>query len=83
MNNVIDILENKILENYPEVLDILLRDHTTQKNIIWATDNYENYGEDYSAKNQIMYENCQIITVRIQKDAVSQQILETIAAKRQ
>lgn len=30
---------------------------------------------------QTMYENCQIIMVRIQKDAFSQQILETIAAK--
>ena len=41
----IDILENDILEKYPEVLDTLLRDHTTQKNIFWATNNYEHLGK--------------------------------------
>ena len=37
----VDILENDILKKYPGVLDILLRDHTTQKNIFWATNNYQ------------------------------------------
>jgi len=40
MSNDVDILENEIREKYPKVLDILLRDHTTRKNIFWATDNY-------------------------------------------
>ncbi len=52
----IDIRENHILELYPDVLDILLIDHTKnqhqnikEKNIIWATDMYEaKYGNDYS-----------------------------------
>jgi len=38
MSNEVDILENEIRNKYPEVLEILLRDHTTQKNIFWATD---------------------------------------------
>ena len=33
MSNEIDILENDLRVQYPEVLEILLRDHTTQKNI--------------------------------------------------
>ena len=45
-NNEIDIKENNLREQYPEVLEALLRDHTTQKNIFWATDNYQDQGED-------------------------------------
>lgn len=46
MNSLID------LKSYPvrTVLPILLRDQTTQQNIIWATDTYEAYGEKYGAK---------------------------------
>ena len=40
MENEVDILENDIREQYPEVLETLLRDHTTQQNIFWATENY-------------------------------------------
>lgn len=43
----IDILENEILEKYPNVLDILLRDQTTQKNIFWATDDYQDLGTEF------------------------------------
>ena len=36
---------------YPvrDVLPILLKDRTTEKNIIWAADTYEEYGEEYRA----------------------------------
>lgn len=34
-------------------LDILLKDMTTGKNIIWATDAYEEYGEGFRDKNQL------------------------------
>lgn len=43
----IDIFENDILKKYPEVLDILLCDRTTGKNIFWATDNYQDLGSLY------------------------------------
>ncbi len=73
----IDILEDEILEKYPEVLDILLKDQTTQKNIIWATNNYEHLGELYSEKNQIKSElitgvNGDVIMPRVQKDKILQ-----------
>ncbi len=42
-----DILENDILKKYPEVLNILLCDQTTNRNIFWATDNYQYLGDDY------------------------------------
>lgn len=59
------------------VLHILLRDRTTEQNIIWATDTYESYGEGYSAKEPITAalvtgENSNIIQPRIQK-AISDQ----------
>lgn len=78
MRTEIDILENEILEKYPEVLDILLRDQTTQKNIIWATSNYEHLGESYLESKQIKSElitgvNGDVIMPRVQKDQILQQ----------
>lgn len=78
MRTEIDILENELLENYPEVLEILLRDHTTQRNIIWATKNYEHLGEDYFSEKNIESEhitgvNGNVIMPRVQKDELLQQ----------
>lgn len=74
----IDILENDILEKYPEVLDILLRDHTTQQNIFWATDNYKELGKHYQFLSPILTEwitgeNGHIIMPRVKKDKNLQQ----------
>lgn len=78
MRKEIDILENEILEKYPEVLDILLRDQTTQKNIIWATNNYEYLGKYYLESNPIKSKhitgiNGNVIMPRVQKDEILQQ----------
>ena len=52
----IDISENT-LRNRGRVLDILLQDKTSRRNIIWATDSYTNkYGKDYAPKKQIKRE---------------------------
>lgn len=77
MDIEIDILENEILEKYLDVLDILLQDHTTQKNIFWATDNYELLGEEYSFEAPILVhlitgENGNVIMPRVQKDQILQ-----------
>jgi len=74
----IDILENEIVDQYPNVLEILLRDHTTQKNIFWATDNYRHLGKPYSSDSQILPElitgeKGNIIMPRVHKDKVLQQ----------
>jgi hypothetical protein len=73
----IDILESEIIEQYPNVLDILLRDHTTQKNIFWATNNYSHIGESYCFSSQIVPELItgdygSIIMPRVHKDKILQ-----------
>jgi len=78
MENLVDIKENDIREQYPEVLEILLRDHTTQQNIFWATDNYHYLGENYAFAAPILPElitgdNGNIIMPRVQKDKEMQQ----------
>jgi hypothetical protein len=74
----IDILENEILEQYPDVLPNLLRDHTTQKNIFWATENYQHLGSKYGFNSEILPElitgeNGNIIMPRVHKDKILQQ----------
>lgn len=48
----IDIKES-ILRRTGDLLDILLVDRTTKKNIIWATDSYENLGKEFESNNRI------------------------------
>jgi hypothetical protein len=50
---IADILEEDILQLSKPVLDNLLKDRTTRKNIIWATDDYEYLGVDYDAQCEI------------------------------
>lgn len=53
MDYSIDILEEDICVLDSDVLNILLKDRTTRKNIIWATSDYESLGREYSAKCEI------------------------------
>ena len=52
-----DILENNLSEQYPEAFTQLLRDHTTQKNIFWATHDYESLGAGFQYSDNILPEN--------------------------
>lgn len=52
----INISENEILRSSPELLRELLRDHTTGKNIFWATHDYEELGTEYSYHSPILPE---------------------------
>lgn len=77
MQVVIDILENELIEKYPDVLGILLRDQTTQKNIFWATDNYEHLGDTYKFNSEILPElitgeKGNVIMPRVHKDKILQ-----------
>lgn len=77
MQKVIDILENELIEKYPDLLEILLSDRTTKKNIFWATNNYEHLGDLYQYASEILPdlitgENGNIIMPRIYKDKVLQ-----------
>ncbi len=78
MRTGIDILENELVAQYPDVLEILLRDHTTQNNIFWATNNYEHLGAPYNSNAYISPElitrdNGNIIMPRVHKDKILQQ----------
>ena len=48
----IDIKEDYLLRR-GEILEILLKDKTTNKNIIWATDSYEKKGKKFSPLSPI------------------------------
>lgn len=49
-------LDNKSFHEFPELLDMLLQDRTTNDTIIFATDNYEELGDGYGAKDHITVE---------------------------
>lgn len=56
-----DIKENDIFERSPELLSILLKDHTLsteekQVNIFWATDSYAHRGDGYQYSDKITVE---------------------------
>jgi len=50
------IRENNLVELSPDVLTTLLRDHTTGKNIFWATHDYEALGSGYDYHSEILPE---------------------------
>jgi type II restriction enzyme len=66
------------ISSYPvaNVLDLLLADKTTKKNIICATDTYEEYGEGFTDKVQMdangLLRRTDIIRPRIQKSLEAQ-----------
>ena len=68
----VDIKENEILNSDPKLLEILLKDNSSGKNIIWATNDYASNGEGFSADDQILHdlitgENGELIKPRTEK----------------
>ena len=57
MTNEADISENKIFTDNPGVLEKLLLDHTTHKNIFWATNSYADRGDGFSFYDEITVEH--------------------------
>ena len=55
LRNNIDISENKLRKS-DGLLDILLIDRTTKKNIIWATNSYEKNGKEFLLQKNIKSE---------------------------
>lgn len=73
----VDVEENNIIELQPEVLAGLLKDQSTGKNIIWATDDYSYLGENYQFSSEIVPEaitgeNGNIIMPRAVKSKLAQ-----------
>ena len=52
----IDLLEQELLDYEHTLLEFLLQDKTTEKNIIWAADDYVELGEQYGFKKEILPE---------------------------
>ena len=66
-----------LLELSPEVLNTLLRDHTTGKNIFWATHDYEILGSEYDYHAEILPEritgrNSMVVRPRVLKSKENQ-----------
>lgn len=53
---MIDIIEQELTSHSKDLLDILLFDRTTRKNICWATDYYTSYGVEYMPQEPITKE---------------------------
>jgi hypothetical protein len=74
----IDIKENELLSFDRDVLSTLLLDHSSGKNIIWATDNYASLGKGYQFGDQITIpsitgKNGDIVQPRVSKSKEIQQ----------
>lgn len=81
LNNGIDIIEQRLADYDISILNILLSDRTTGRNIIWATDDYAYMGAGFDAHNEILAnlivgQNTQLIQPRIAK-AQSDQVNRT------
>lgn len=72
MEKLIDITSPPVAP----LLDLLLQDKSTKRNIIWATDTYEEYGHGFTDKEQIdrnlLLQRAGIIKPRIQKSQEAQ-----------
>ena len=64
------INEKSLYEKYPAILDLLLLDNTTKKNIIWATNSYEKEGYKF---------NDYILPVDITKNIIKPRLEKTKA----
>lgn len=74
----VDIKENALLKIDSSLLSILLKDMTTGKNILWATDNYVKHGPAYAPDRHIKLplitgRNGNIIKPRVEKSKAEQQ----------
>lgn len=81
MERKIDIDEKNGSYQFPlEIINLLLRDMTTGKNIIWATDDYKGNGEGFAFKDYILpchvNLNTGVIKPRVSK-TIDEQLLRT------
>lgn len=77
INVDVDVLEEEIKSYNPLLLERLLRDKTTGKNIIWATDDYAERGEGFGFSDEIASERvtgeyARLIQPRITKSKENQ-----------
>ena len=79
VDNLIDINEYDILKNFGrDVLELLLIDHTTHRNIFWATNDYALLGTGYQYRDEITIdsitgENSSVVRPRCVKTKAEQE----------
>ena len=78
-NNKVDIKENYILKLDDELLTLLLKDRSSGKNLIWATDIYASKGQSFFAYSQMSIQAVSgkygnVIKPRIEKSKKEQQM---------
>ena len=61
MSMTFDINEQALLEKNPDVLKSLLADRTTNRNIIWGTDDYCHLGASYAADQPILFSSITVL----------------------
>lgn len=86
MDSRVDIKENYIYQLNDKLLEILLKDHSSKKNIIWATDNYQMRGDGYYSYDNITLKsitgrNGLVIKPRVEKSKKEQAIRVKIKAE--
>lgn len=76
MFNLIDFNELEIIKKEPEIMKILLSDHSSKKNIKWCTNNYKKYGKGYLSndyiKEELFLQKSNLIKPRILKSQTEQ-----------
>lgn len=77
MNYNIDIKETNIFKLDSKLLEVLLIDHSSKKNLIWATDDYASRGVGYQSydhitSNAIIKRNGSVIKPRVEKSKKEQ-----------
>ena len=56
-NELVDVKEERLLSIDMELLNILLKDNSSGKNIIWATNDYEQNGMGFEFNSEITINN--------------------------
>ncbi|WP_099332756.1 restriction endonuclease subunit M [Actinomyces minihominis] len=69
---LVDVDEQALLERDPTLLKLLLRDNTTGRNIVWATEDHASRGSGFGAEDEITVdaitgENAGILQPRVEK----------------
>ena len=72
MGKIADVRENGFCSFDKDILTILLKDRTTGKNIIWATDEYAAFGKSYTFQKPIALSSVKKIRPRIDKSKAEQ-----------
>ena len=80
LDELVDVRENTLIKIDYSLLDILLKDRTTKKNILWGTDMYNSRGSEFSSKSEILaYQitgrNGQVIKPRVKKIIADQKFI--------